>query len=79
MSETAAVLLWLASGWPYYLATVFVAFYPMVTCVMWTFTSLVFYRRNERRPMSIADSDSRLPFVSVLVAPTAKKQLSSAR
>jgi len=68
MIETAALLLWLANTWPYHLAAAFVAFYPMFTSVMWTFTSLVFYRRNERHPLPIAASDDDLPFVSVLVA-----------
>ena len=34
---------------------------------MWTLTSLIFYRRNERDPL-VPDVDAKLPFVSVVVA-----------
>ena len=58
---------WLAGTLPYKLALGFVATYPIITGVMWTLTSLIFYRRNERDPL-IPDVDAYLPFVSVVVA-----------
>jgi biofilm PGA synthesis N-glycosyltransferase PgaC len=63
--ETA--LRWLSTTPPYQLALGFVAAYPIVTGVMWTLTSLIFYSRNERDPLP-ALPDDELPFVSVIVA-----------
>jgi biofilm PGA synthesis N-glycosyltransferase PgaC len=61
------VLSALAGTLPYRLALGFVAAYPIVTGVTWTITSLIFFRRNERRPPApLADAES--PFVSVVVA-----------
>jgi poly-beta-1,6-N-acetyl-D-glucosamine synthase len=58
---------WFARTPVYDLAIMFVASYPIITGVMWTVTSLIFYRRNEREPPAHAP-DAELPFVSVLVA-----------
>jgi biofilm PGA synthesis N-glycosyltransferase PgaC len=66
MSWLEEVLLWLAGTPMYAAALAFVAAYPIVTGVMWTLTSIVFYRRNEREPLAPAEGD--LPFVSVVVA-----------
>jgi biofilm PGA synthesis N-glycosyltransferase PgaC len=66
MDVLAPVLRWLAGTPPYDIALGFVALYPLVTGVMWTLTSLIFWGRNERVP---AESDTgELPFVSVVVA-----------
>jgi biofilm PGA synthesis N-glycosyltransferase PgaC len=65
MLET--LLLWIAATPLYTLALGFVAGYPIVTGVMWTLTSLIFYTRNERVPF-VPESDADLPFVSVIVA-----------
>ena len=61
------ILQWLAGTPPYTVALGFVAAYPLITGVMWTLTSLIFYTRNERDPLT-AGPDEELPFVSVLVA-----------
>jgi poly-beta-1,6-N-acetyl-D-glucosamine synthase len=61
------VLQWIAVTPLYRLALGFVAGYPIVTGVMWTLTSLIFYTRNEREPLP-AQPESELPFVSVIVA-----------
>ena len=61
------LLRWAAGTPPYALALGFVAAYPILTGVMWTLTSLLFYQRNERRSEP-APPDGELPFVSVLVA-----------
>jgi biofilm PGA synthesis N-glycosyltransferase PgaC len=61
------VLRWIATTPPYQLALGFVAAYPVVTGVMWTLTSLIFYTRNEREPLAPLPDDE-LPFVSVIVA-----------
>jgi poly-beta-1,6-N-acetyl-D-glucosamine synthase len=61
------VLRWMAGTPLYELALGFVAAYPLVTGVMWTLTSLIFYSRNEREPL-IPQIESELPFVSVIVA-----------
>jgi biofilm PGA synthesis N-glycosyltransferase PgaC len=58
---------WLARTPAYQLALGFVAVYPIVTGVMWTLTSLIFYTRNERDPLP-ALPEAELPFVSVVVA-----------
>ena len=63
----ASVLEWIAGTPPYDVALGFVAAYPIVTAVMWTLTSLIFYGRNERRPLPPLPDDE-LPFVSVVVA-----------
>jgi poly-beta-1,6-N-acetyl-D-glucosamine synthase len=63
----AAILGWVAGTPPYDVALGFVAAYPIVTGVMWTLTSLIFYGRNERDPLPPA-SDAELPFVSIVVA-----------
>jgi biofilm PGA synthesis N-glycosyltransferase PgaC len=61
----SAFLQW-AAGTPVYDAALwFVAAYPIVTAVMWTITSLIFFRRNERGPGRTVDGE--LPFVSVVV------------
>jgi hypothetical protein len=62
-----ALLDWVASLPPYRVALGFVAAYPLTTGVMWTLTSLIFFRRNEREPMPVAP-DEELPDVSVVVA-----------
>jgi len=67
MSWLAPVLEWIASTPPYRVALAFVAVYPIVTGVMWTLTSLIFYGRNERTPAP-PEADEDLPFVSVVVA-----------
>jgi biofilm PGA synthesis N-glycosyltransferase PgaC len=67
MHEIETILQWFAGTLPYDLALGFVATYPIVTGVMWTLTSLIFYTRNERDPLA-AQPDDELPFVSVVVA-----------
>jgi len=67
MHELEVILQWLAGTPPYHLALGFVAAYPLVTGVMWTLTSLIFYTRNERDPVPALPDDD-LPFVSVVVA-----------
>ena len=58
----------LAHSLPYEAILLFVALYPVLTGVMWTFTSVVFYRRNEVSPLPRRDDDGgEMPFVSVLV------------
>jgi poly-beta-1,6-N-acetyl-D-glucosamine synthase len=66
MQWLAPVLRWLAETPPYAVALGFVATYPIVTGVMWTLTSLIFWGRNERVPPE-PDSGEQ-PFVSVVVA-----------
>jgi biofilm PGA synthesis N-glycosyltransferase PgaC len=66
MDVLDSVLRWIAHTPPYTVALGFVAAYPIVTGVMWTLTSLIFYGRNERVPF--AEQDDDLPFVSVVVA-----------
>jgi biofilm PGA synthesis N-glycosyltransferase PgaC len=61
----AAILQWAAHTPVYHLALGFVAFYPIVTAVMWTITSLIFFRRNERDPAPTPEG--ALPFVSIVV------------
>ena len=51
MEALETALRWLATTPPYHLALGFVAAYPIVTGVMWTLTSLIFYSRNERQPL----------------------------
>ena len=69
MSALSDFLSALAGSLPYTAAIYFVALYPVVTGVMWTFTSIVFYRRNEVSPLPKRnDGEGELPFVSVLVA-----------
>jgi poly-beta-1,6-N-acetyl-D-glucosamine synthase len=66
------VLEWLAHTPPYWLAMAFIAAYPLVTGVMWTVTSLIFYSRTERDELpSVAEGEA--PFVSVLVAAYAEE------
>jgi biofilm PGA synthesis N-glycosyltransferase PgaC len=65
--ELEIFLRWIAGTLPYDLALGFVAAYPIVTGVMWTLTSLIFYTRNERDPLPPL-ADDELPFVSVVVA-----------
>src|SRR5215213_2573705 len=65
--ELEILLRWIAGTLPYDLALGFVAAYPIVTGVMWTLTSLIFYTRNERDPLPPLPDDE-LPFVSVVVA-----------
>jgi poly-beta-1,6-N-acetyl-D-glucosamine synthase len=67
MHALESILHWLAGTPPYHLALGFVAAYPIVTGVMWTLTSLIFYTRNERDPLPPLPDDE-LPFVSVVVA-----------
>src|SRR5919205_4042127 len=62
----APLLRWVAHTPPYHVALGFVAAYPIVTGVMWTLTSLIFYSRNERNATTPDDADT--PFVSVVVA-----------
>jgi biofilm PGA synthesis N-glycosyltransferase PgaC len=66
MHWLAPVLRWLADTPPYAVALGFVASYPIVTGVMWTLTSLIFWGRNERVPLEPDSGDQ--PFVSVVVA-----------
>jgi poly-beta-1,6-N-acetyl-D-glucosamine synthase len=61
------ILRWFAGTPVYVVALGFVAGYPIVTGVMWTLTSLIFYSKNERTPLP-APPDAELPFVSVIVA-----------
>ncbi len=65
MHWLASVLSWAAQTPVYTVALGFVAAYPILTGVMWTLTSLIFFRRNELHPP--APSDDGLPFVSVVV------------
>lgn len=65
-------LTWFAHTWPYALAMTFVAAYPLVTGVMWTVTSLIFYARTERDELPRAPA-ADAPFVSVLVAAYAEE------
>jgi len=68
MAQTLELVLqWFAGTTPYRLALSFVAGYPIITGVMWTLTSLIFYKRNER-DLPPPEPDASLPFVSVLVA-----------
>jgi len=67
MGELETILQCFAGTPPYHLALGFVAAYPIVTGVMWTLTSLIFYSRNERDPLPPLP-DEELPFVSVVVA-----------
>ena len=67
MQALEVVLQWMAHTPPYRLALGFVATYPIMTGVMWTLTSLIFYRHNEREPLA-PTREAELPFVSVLVA-----------
>jgi poly-beta-1,6-N-acetyl-D-glucosamine synthase len=66
MHHLDSILRWIAETPPYAIALGFVAAYPMVTGVMWTLTSLIFYGRNERVPFTVTDEE--LPFVSMIVA-----------
>jgi biofilm PGA synthesis N-glycosyltransferase PgaC len=66
MDWLASILRWVAHTPPYHLALAFVAAYPIVTGVMWTLTSLIFYGRNERDAQE--PDDDYAPFVSVVVA-----------
>jgi biofilm PGA synthesis N-glycosyltransferase PgaC len=66
MHWLAPVLRWIAQTPPYHLTLGFVAAYPLVTGVMWTLTSLIFYGRNERD--AVEPADDYAPFVSVVVA-----------
>jgi biofilm PGA synthesis N-glycosyltransferase PgaC len=61
----ASILRWAADTPIYHVALAFVAVYPIVTAVMWTITSLIFFRRNERD--SAPALDGELPFVSIVV------------
>lgn len=63
----ADLLTWLAATPVHGLALGFVAAYPILTGVMWTLTSLLFYRHKEREPLPPATVGD-LPFVSVIVA-----------
>src|SRR5215207_11075992 len=67
LHDLETVLQWFSGTLPYHLALGFVAAYPIVTGVMWTLTSLIFYSRNERDPLPPLP-DEELPFVSVVVA-----------
>ena len=58
---------WFAGTPPYDLAILFVGAYPIITGVMWTLTSLIFYGKHEREGPAHTP-DAELPFVSVLVA-----------
>jgi biofilm PGA synthesis N-glycosyltransferase PgaC len=62
----ASMLHWVALTPPYRIALGFVAAYPIVTAVMWTLTSLIFYGRNERETPAL--DDDYLPSVSIVVA-----------
>src|ERR671935_287733 len=66
MDQLDSILRWIAHTPPYIVGLAFVAAYPIVTGVMWTLTSLIFYGRNERTPLAPDEVD--LPFVSVVVA-----------
>ena len=67
MEAFQELLRWIAGTPVYVVALAFVAGYPIVTGVMWTLTSLIFYSKNERNPLP-APPDDELPFVSVIVA-----------
>ena len=66
MDIVADILRWAAGTIPYKVDLAFVAIYPIVTGVMWTLTSLIFYTRTERHALPPNEDD--LPFVTVLVA-----------
>jgi biofilm PGA synthesis N-glycosyltransferase PgaC len=66
MHWLAPILRWLADTPPYAIALAFVAGYPILTGVMWTLTSLIFYGRNERD--AAQPDDGYVPFVSIVVA-----------
>jgi biofilm PGA synthesis N-glycosyltransferase PgaC len=66
MNWLADILLWLSKTPPYDFALAFVAAYPIITGVMWTLTSLLFYRRNEREQPR--GTEGTLPFVSIVAA-----------
>jgi biofilm PGA synthesis N-glycosyltransferase PgaC len=61
----SSVLSWAAHTPVYSLALAFVGAYPIVTAVSWIVMSLIFFRRNERRPAPALEDE--LPFVSVVV------------
>ncbi len=67
MSLLAEMLAWFATTPVYAIVIAFVAAYPLITGVMWTLTSLMFYLRNERAPAQAPEA-AQLPFVSVVVA-----------
>jgi biofilm PGA synthesis N-glycosyltransferase PgaC len=67
MRLLADVLMWISTTPVYGIVLAFVAAYPIVTGVMWTVTSLLFYRRNERQPFP-QPADAESPFVSIIVA-----------
>jgi len=66
MTWIADSLSWIAGTPAYAIALSFVAAYPIVSGVIWTLTSLIFYGRTERDPLPPADDDP--PFVSLVVA-----------
>jgi poly-beta-1,6-N-acetyl-D-glucosamine synthase len=66
MHWLAPLLRWMAQTPPYHITLGFVAAYPIITGVMWTLTSLIFYRRNERD--AAEPDDDYAPFVSIVVA-----------
>jgi len=59
------ILSWIAGTPVYAVVLAFVAAYPIFTGVVWTLTSIIFYRRNERRPFP---PDTEHPFASIVVA-----------
>ena len=61
-------LLWVQHSWPYTVAMVFFAAYPIITSIMWMTTALLFRLRWEDATAPIAGKpEAELPFVSVLV------------
>ena len=68
MNALADLLSSAALTLPYDAALFFVAAYPLLTGVMWTFTALVFYARTERDPFELPGEQQEWPSVTVLVA-----------
>lgn len=65
MVESA--LLAIQHSWPYWLALVFFAAYPIVTSLMWITTAVLYRLRWEPREPAAADARREWPLVSVLV------------
>jgi poly-beta-1,6-N-acetyl-D-glucosamine synthase len=72
MSTLSETLRAIAETWPYAGVLGFIAVYPLLTGVVWTLTSLLFYRSREVAPTPPIDEREeglgKLPFVSILVA-----------
>lgn len=63
-----SVLLLIQYSWPYTLAMIFFAAYPIVTSIMWITTAVLFRLRWEDAAAPLPNKpDAELPFVSILV------------